>query len=282
MIDGKEPGELYLVATPIGNLEDITLRALRILKEVPLIAAEDTRHTVKLLNRFDIRTELTPYHEHNKKEAEERLIAHLLEGNDLALVSDAGLPCISDPGAELAGAAIEKNIKVTPIPGANAALSALIASGLSAREFTFVGFLPKTRKKCVERLESLKGRAETLIFYAAPHDIVQTLSILTETFGEDRRAAIARELTKTFEEFKRETLGELLKFYEENEAKGEFVIVVAGGEAKLEREETFDLKELYEEELKKGLSKKEAMREVAKKLNISRREVYNELLKLPL
>ncbi|MBO6177679.1 MAG: 16S rRNA (cytidine(1402)-2'-O)-methyltransferase [Selenomonadaceae bacterium] len=278
MTDERTSGELYLVATPIGNLEDITLRALRILKEVPLIAAEDTRHTKKLLSKFDIHTELTPYHEHNKREAEGRLITHLLEGKDLALVSDAGLPCISDPGAELVRAAIANNIKVTPVPGANAALSALIASGLDAREFTFAGFLPKTRKNCAERLESLKGRAETLIFYAAPHDIVKTLKSLSETFGENRRAVIARELTKTFEEFKRETLGELFKFYEENEPKGEFVIVVEGGETPIEPAETFDLKELYEEELKKGLTKKEAMREVAKKLNISRREVYNRLL----
>lgn len=272
-------GTLYLVGTPIGNLEDITLRALKILREVPLIAAEDTRHTKKLLNYFDIHTPLTSYHEHNKDTAGEKLIEHLLKGEDLALVSDAGLPCISDPGAVLARVAIENNIKVVPISGANAALSALIASGLDTTKFTFVGFLPKTDKKAKERLNELKNREETLIFYVAPHDIKATLKNLSENFGEDRKAVIARELTKTFEEFKRGTLGEFFSFYEENEPKGEFVIVVAGGESVCKEPVNCDIKSLYEEKLNEGLNKKDAMREVAKALNIGRRNVYNELLK---
>ncbi len=272
-------GTLYLVATPIGNLEDITLRALKTLKTADLIAAEDTRHTKKLLTHFDIHTPLTSYHEHNKDAAGAKLIEHLLEGQDLALVSDAGLPCISDPGLNLTIAAIENNIRVVPIPGANAALSALIASGLDTTAFTFVGFLPKTDKKAKERLNSLKNREETLIFYSAPHDIKSTLKKLSDNFGDTRKVVIARELTKTFEEFKRGTLKEFLDYYEENEPKGEFVILLAGGEAVEEMRETRDIKTLYEEKLSAGLDKKEAMREVAKDLNISRRDVYNGLFK---
>lgn len=267
------------MGTPIGNLEDITLRALKILKSVPLIAAEDTRHTKKLLTHYDIHTPLTSYHEHNKDAAGEKLIEHLSSGKDLALVSDAGLPCISDPGLSLTKSAIEKNIKVVPIPGANAALSALIASGLDTVTFTFVGFLPKTEKKAKEKLISLKNREETLIFYSAPHDIKQTLKKLSEVFGESREAVMARELTKTFEEFKRGTLKDFINFYEESEPKGEFVIMIAGGKTVEEKRETADIKTLYEEKLSEGFNKKEAMREVAKILNIARRDVYNELLK---
>ena len=257
----------------------MTLRALKILKTVALIAAEDTRHTKKLLTHFDIHTPLTSYHEHNKDAVGAKLIEHLLEGQDLALVSDAGLPCISDPGLNLTIAAIENNIKVVPIPGANAALSALIASGLDTTAFTFVGFLPKTDKKAKERLNSLKNREETLIFYSAPHDIKSTLKKLSDNFGGTRKVVIARELTKTFEEFKRGSLEDFLDYYEENEPKGEFVILLAGGEAVEEKRETRDIKTLYEEKISAGLDKKEAMREVAKDLNISRRDVYNELLK---
>lgn len=267
-----------MVATPIGNLEDITFRAVKILKEVSLIAAEDTRHTKNLLNRFDIHTPLTPYHEHNKDAAGEKLIERLLNGEDIAVVSDAGLPCIADPGAALVKSAIEENINIVPIPGANAALTALIASGLDTTVFTFIGFLPKTDKKAKERLSKLQNREETLIFYAAPHDIKGTLKKLTETFGGEKKAVIARELTKTFEEFKRGTLKEFAEYYETEEPRGEFVIIVEGGENIEAMPETFDIKTLYEEKLSAGFSKKDAMREVAKALNISRREVYGELL----
>lgn len=267
------------MATPIGNLEDITLRALRILKEVPLIAAEDTRRTKKLLNHFDIRTPLTSYHEHNKTLAGEKLIEHLLKGEDLALVTDAGLPSISDPGGDLTKLAIANDIRVIPIPGANAALTALIASGIDSTSFTFVGFLPKTEKKADEELNLLKDRPETLIFYAAPHDIKRTLKKLSKTFGKERKTTIARELTKTFEEFKRADLGELEDFYEANEAKGEFAIVVAGGTSEPKEPVNVDIMSLYSEKLNEGFEKKDAMREVAKILNIKRRDVYNEILK---
>ncbi|MBO6303753.1 MAG: 16S rRNA (cytidine(1402)-2'-O)-methyltransferase [Selenomonadaceae bacterium] len=273
-------GTLYLIATPIGNLEDITFRAVRILKEVSLIAAEDTRHTKNLLNHFDIHTPLTAYHEHNKDTAGEKLIEKLLNGEDIAVVSDAGLPCIADPGAALVKTAVEKNIKIEPVPGANAALTALIASGLDTTMFTFVGFLPKTDKKAKERLLNFQNREETLIFYAAPHSLKDTLKKLAQTFGENRRAVIARELTKTFEEFKRGKLSDFVKFYESEEPRGEFVIIVEGGENIAAEPQEFDIKKLYDEKLKAGLNKKEAMREVAKTLNISRREVYGELLKL--
>lgn len=273
-----EKGILYLVATPIGNLEDITFRAVETLKGVDLIAAEDTRHTKKLLSRYDIHTPLTPYHEHNKDSAGEKLIERLAGGENIALVSDAGLPCIADPGALLVKQAVANNIKITPIPGVNAALTALIASGLDTTMFTFIGFLPKTNQKARERLNSLKSREETLIFYAAPHDLRETLKKLTNFFGEERKAAIARELTKTFEEFKRGTLGELTSYYEENEPRGEFVILVAKGENAEEMPVMYDIKTLYEEKIKAGINKKDAMREIAKLLNISRRQVYNELL----
>lgn len=272
-------GTLYLVATPIGNLEDITFRAVRILKEVSLIAAEDTRHTKNLLNHFDVHTPLTAYHEHNKDTAGEKLIEKLLNGEDIAVVSDAGLPCIADPGAALVKTAAEKNIKTVPIPGANAALTALIASGLDTAMFTFVGFLPKTDKKAKERLLKLQSREETLIFYAAPHSLKDTLKKLAQTFGEERRTVIARELTKTFEEFKRGNLKEFVEFYETEEPRGEFAIIVEGGENIAAEPQEFDIKKLYDEKLKAGLNKKEAMREVAKTLNISRREVYGEILR---
>ena len=196
-------GTLYLAATPIGNLEDMTLRAVRILKEVPLIAAEDTRHTRKLLARYDIHTRLLSYHEHNKFEKGPRLVEFLLAGNDLVCVSDAGLPGIADPGSHLATLAIDAGVAVSPLPGANAALSALICSGLDTRRFTFVGFLPRTAAKRSDLLAEVAARRETLIFYEAPHHLKDTLKALASAFGGARPAAAARELTKRYEEFRR-------------------------------------------------------------------------------
>lgn len=270
-----------MAATPIGNLEDMTYRCVRILSQVELIAAEDTRHTRQLLAHFDIHTRLTSYHEHNKLAKGPELIEHLLSGKDLACVSDAGLPGICDPGSHLAALAIEAGIRVTALPGANAALSALICSGVDTTAFTFAGFLPRTAKKRRERLEQLKEREETLIFYEAPHHLKETLGGLAEAFGEARQAAVCRELTKKFEEFRRGSLGEHLDYYEDHPPRGEFVIVVegAGNSVPPSRETTGDPAEFYESLLAQGRDRKEAMRETAKKLGISRREVYGLLLK---
>ena len=273
-------GTLYLAATPIGNLEDMTLRAVRILKEVSLIAAEDTRHTRKLLARYDIHTRLVSYHEHNKFEKGPCLVEFLLAGNDLVCVSDAGLPGIADPGSHLATLAIDAGVAVSPLPGANAALSALICSGLDTRRFTFVGFLPRTAAKRSDLLAEVAARRETLIFYEAPHHLKDTLKALASAFGGARPAAAARELTKRYEEFRRGTLADLLAHYSAEEPRGEFVLVVAGAadgevqEAALQ-ETPQDLVARFMQE---GMSKKEAMREAAKRLNLSRRDVYQALL----
>lgn len=273
-------GTLYLAATPIGNLEDMTFRAVRLLQEVPLIAAEDTRHTRKLLARYDIHTRLTSYHEHNKQEKGPRLVNFLLEGHDLVCVSDAGLPGIADPGSHLAALAIAAGIRVSPLPGATAALSALICSGLDTRRFTFIGFLPRTSAKSRELLAEIAARKETLIFYEAPHHLKETLKALTEALGHARPATAARELTKRYEEFRRTTLGELLAHYNEEEPRGEFVLIVAGaGDEVRERVPTEAPAELVLRLMEEGMPKKEAMREAAKRLRMSRRDVYQALLK---
>lgn len=277
----KQAGTLYLCATPIGNLEDMTYRAVRMLGEVELIAAEDTRHTRQLLTHFNIHTRLTSYHEHNKFEKGAELIDYILAGNDLICVSDAGLPGICDPGAHLAELAIAKGIKVSPLPGANAGLSALIASGLDTTLFTFVGFLPKTSKKQQEMLAKIKNYAGSLIFYEAPHHLRKTLAALLLGLG-NRRAAIGRELTKKFEEFKRGTLEEIIKYYEENEPRGEFVVIVEGFNenqaAAAEENNELSPAELCKSLIDSGLDKKEAMRETAKRLGLSRRAVYQAML----
>ncbi|MER2115169.1 MAG: 16S rRNA (cytidine(1402)-2'-O)-methyltransferase, partial [Solibacillus isronensis] len=218
---------LYLVATPIGNLEDMTMRALRILKEVDIIAAEDTRNTKKLCNYFDIQTPLISYHEHNIEVGGEKLLGYLQEGKSIALVSDAGLPCISDPGADIVVKAIAEGFAVVPIPGANAALTALIASGLSPQPFYFFGFLKRSKKERREQLEKLSKREETLIFYEAPHRLKETLKDLQLVLG-NRKITLARELTKKFEEFLRGTIEEAIIWASENEIRGEFCIVLEG------------------------------------------------------
>ncbi|MBR2179343.1 MAG: 16S rRNA (cytidine(1402)-2'-O)-methyltransferase [Selenomonadaceae bacterium] len=271
---------LYLVATPIGNLEDITFRAVKVLKEVDFIAAEDTRHTRKLLTHFDIHTPLIRYDENNKDIAGVQIIERLKNGESAACVSDAGLPAISDPGSDLVKLAIETNIKVVPIPGANAALSALICSGLDTTSFTFIGFLPRTPKKCREVLERLKSHEETLIFYEAPHHLKTTLKNLSEVFG-NREVILARELTKIHEEFIRSKLEDLINQFEDTEPRGEFVIVVDGADDEIvdvADESISDIMTVYQKFIADGLDKKTAMRETAKRLNISRREVYNYIL----
>ena len=276
-------GKLYLCATPIGNLEDMTFRAVRILKEVDVVAAEDTRHTRKLLTHFDIHTPLVSYHEHNKLGRGPELIERLLAGENIACVSDAGMPGISDPGSHLAMLAIEAGITVTPIPGANAGLSALIASGLDTTEFHFIGFLSKQKKNRLETLARIKPIQGTLIFYESPHRLKDTLGELLDVLG-DRNIVAARELTKKFEEFRRGTITELIAYYKEEAPRGEFTLIVNGAgeeEARVE-EETIDM--TVEEELilliENGTEKKEAIRQVARRRNMPKREVYQIALSL--
>ena len=278
----EQTGRLYLCATPIGNLGDITYRAVETLRVADLIAAEDTRHTRGLLAHYDIHTPMTSYHEHNKEEKGAELIARLTAGETIVCVSDAGLPGIADPGGDLARRAIAEGIPVTPLPGANAALSALICAGLPLEGFTFVGFLPRKEKKRREVLTRVAGYPETLIFYEAPHRLRETLAALAAELGAQRRACAARELTKRFEELRRATLGELLAHYRENEPRGEFVLIVAGADETaapaVEVAEEATLAERYAAHIAAGLDKKAAMRRTAQELGISRRAVYQALL----
>ena len=274
-------GMLYLCATPIGNLGDITYRAVEMLRTADVIAAEDTRHTRGLLAHYDIHTPMTSYHEHNKEEKGAELIARMRAGETVVCVSDAGLPGIADPGGDLARRAIAEGIPVTPLPGANAALSALICAGLPLEGFTFVGFLPRKEKKRRELLARIAAYPETLIFYEAPHRLRDALAALVDALGAQRRACAARELTKKFEELRRMTLGDLLAHYREHEPRGEFVLIVAGADESAvaaDDVEEMSLTERYAAHIAKGLDKKEAMRRTAQELGISRRDVYQALL----
>ena len=273
-------GILYLCATPIGNLEDITYRAVRILREADCIAAEDTRHSRGLLSHFDIHTPLISYHEHNKAERGPQLIERLVNGENIALISDAGLPGISDPGTDLVRLAIDAGLDVVPIPGANAALAALVASGLATDLFTFVGFLPKQNKKRRQLLASFVESPASLIFYEAPHRLKETLTILKNDFG-NREAVIGRELTKKFEEFIRGPLDTLIAHFTAHEPRGEFTIILSG----YREEETagqevtvVNTVQAVENLLKQGMNKKDAMRQVAQEYHLSRREVYGQFL----
>ena len=277
----EQTGTLYLCATPIGNLKDITQRAVEMLRAADCIAAEDTRHTRRLLAHYDIHTPMTSYHEHNKAEKGAALITRLKAGEHIVCVSDAGMPGIADPGSDLVRQAIEAGIPVTPLPGANAALSALICAGLPCEGFTFVGFLPRKEKKQKELLARIRQYPETLIFYEAPHRLCETLAVLASSLGKERRACAARELTKKFEELRRMTLGELLAHYRENEPRGEFVLIVAGvDESAAITADAVEvtLMERYEAHIAAGLDKKEAMRRTAQEFGISRRAVYQALL----
>lgn len=275
----KDKGTLYLVATPIGNLEDITLRAIRILKEVDLIAAEDTRQTLKLLNHLKITKPLTSFFRHNETKKGDMIIERLTKGDNVAIVSDAGTPGISDPGEELVLRAIEEGIKIVPIPGPAAVIAGVIASGLPTGRFTFEGFLPMNKRARKERLEMLKKEQRTMVFYEAPHKLRHTLKDFYTVFGE-RRIALARELTKVFEEVLRIELSEAISLYNENTARGEFVLIVEGKkeEEKIE-EDGLPINDIVEMYVQQGIDKKEAMKKAAKEKGISKREVYNELLK---
>lgn len=277
-----QTGCLYLVGTPIGNLEDMSVRALRILKEADIIAAEDTRNTKKLCNYFEIETPLISYHEHNLAVGGEKLLTLLQEGKTIALVSDAGLPCISDPGADIVEKAIVQNFSVVPVPGPNATISALIASGLSPQPFFFYGFLNRGKKERRQQLEQLKKRQETILLYEAPHRLKDTLKDMEAILGE-RRVVLARELTKKFEEFLRGTLAEAVEWSQTEEIRGEFCIVLEGNSC-LEEE---DHEEAYWQNMsivehvdfiinQSNVSSKEAIKEVAKLRQKAKRDVYNE------
>ncbi|MEK5205413.1 16S rRNA (cytidine(1402)-2'-O)-methyltransferase [Psychrobacillus sp. FSL H8-0510] len=272
---------LYLVATPIGNLEDMTMRAIRILKEVDIIAAEDTRNTKKLCNYFEISTPLLSYHDHNLQVGGEKLLELLREGKSIALVSDAGLPCISDPGADIVAKAVQEGFAVVPIPGANAALSALIASGLSTQPFFFYGFLSRNKKDRKAEIEKLQKRQESVILYESPHRLKESLRDMQSIMEGTRKIVLARELTKKFEEFLRGTIDEAVEWVEQAEIRGEFCIVLEGNE---EVSETSDeaqwWSELTLEEhvdrliAEKQCTSKEAIKEVAIQRGLSKREVY--------
>lgn len=270
-------GTLYLVATPIGNLEDITFRALRTLKEVDVILAEDTRKTLKLLNHFEIKKPLISFYRHNEGVKIEQVLNMLEEGKNLALVSDAGTPAISDPGEDLVRALIENEINIVPVPGAVAAIQALICSGFDTTRFAFEGFLSINKRCRKERLEELKNEERTMLFYEAPHKLTRTLEALKETFGPDRRIVLGREITKIHEEMMRMTVQEAIDYYAENDVKGEFVIVVEGT-SKVVEEVTETIEELMERYLEEGMDKKEAMKLVAKEKGISKSEVYKACL----
>ena len=276
-------GTLYLCATPIGNLDDITLRVLETLKSVDLIAAEDTRHSIKLLNHFGIHTPMTSYHEYNRVEKARYLVEKLKEGMNIALITDAGTPGISDPGEELVRQCCEAGIALTSLPGPAACITALTISGLPTRRFCFEAFLPAEKKERQRILEELKTETRTIVLYEAPHRLVRTLRELLETLG-DRQAAVCRELTKKHETALRTTLSEALSYYEAQEPKGECVIVLAGraaGELKKEEQEAWrqmSLNEHLESYLAQGLDRKEAMKRVAKDRGTGKREVYRGLL----
>ena len=272
-------GTLYLVATPIGNLEDMTPRAIRMLKEADIIAAEDTRHTLQLLNHFDIKGRLVRYDEHSKEKQGAYLLEQMLEGKNVALVSDAGFPGIADPGEALAKEAIDAGIRVVPVPGANAALCALIASGLPAYPFFFGGFLPKSRRNRKEQLEMWQHIPATIILYEAPHRIKEVLQDILECWG-DRPMAAARELTKLHEEFYRGTVASCLEWLEEQPPRGEFCLVLAPGEGKPASEMAEELDPLDEVKqlIASGVDKKTALAQVAKKRRIPKRELYNQLI----
>lgn len=278
----EEGSCLYLVATPIGNLEDMTVRALRILKEVDVIAAEDTRNTKKLCNYFEIQTPLVSYHEHNLEQGGEKLLGYLREGKSVALVSDAGLPCISDPGADIVVKAIEEDFAVVPVPGANAALTALIASGLAPQPFYFFGFLNRQKKERRLQLEKLAKREETMIFYEAPHRLKDTLKDLELVLG-NRKIVLARELTKKFEEFLRGTISEALSWVTENEIRGEFCVILEGNEnGEAEEEETaywtdLSIVEHVDHLIEENqMNSKDAVKEVARLRGLAKRDVYQQ------
>lgn len=277
--DKYKEGRLYLVPTPIGNLEDITFRSLRMLKEVDFIAAEDTRQTKKLCNYFEIPTPLISYHEHNKQQSGKKIIELLKEGKDVALVSDAGMPSISDPGYEIVVEALEERLYVVPMPGANAALTALIASGLVAQPFYFYGFLDRHKKEKKKELDKLLRLQDTIILYESPHRLKDTLTAMLEVLG-DRQIVVSRELTKKFEEFTRGRISEVLTLLGDQAIKGECCLILEGNAEEILDEgeawwQSLSLQEHVEHYMKEGNhSSKDAIKQVAKERELPKREVY--------
>lgn len=278
-------GTLYLCATPIGNLEDMTFRAVRILQEVDLIAAEDTRNSVKLLNHFDIHTPMTSYHEYNKYDKGRRLVEKLLEGSSVALITDAGTPGISDPGEELVRMCHEAGVCVTAVPGAAACITALTISGLPTRRFAFEAFLPADKKERENVLQILEREQRTIVMYEAPHRLVKTLKLLAERLGPGRQVSVCRELTKRHETVYRAALSEAAGYYEDHEPKGECVLVIEGmSREAAEQEEKekwadMSIEDHMEYYLSQGIERKEAMKRTAKDRGVPKREIYNYLEK---
>lgn len=277
-------GTLYLCATPIGNLEDMTFRVIRTLKEVDLIAAEDTRNSIKLLNHFEIQTPMTSYHEYNKYEKGRKLVEKLQDGMNIALITDAGTPGISDPGEELVKMCYEAEISVTSLPGAAACITALTLSGLSTRRFAFEAFLPTDKKEKELVLQEIERETRTIIMYEAPHRLLKTLKMLSERLGKERRITVCRELTKRHETAFATTLEEACAYYNEQPPKGECVLVIEGrSREQIAQEEKAQWEEMSIEEhmehyLSQGIDKKEAMKKVAKDRGVSKRDIYNALI----
>lgn len=277
-------GMLYLCATPIGNLEDITFRVIRTLKEVDLIAAEDTRNSIKLLNHFEIKTPMTSYHEHNKVEKAKVLVDKMRVGTNIALITDAGTPGISDPGEELVRQCHEAGIQVTSLPGAAACITALTMSGQPTRRFVFEAFLPFDKKERADVLEELKNETRTIIIHEAPHHLAALIDELTGVLGGDRSVSICKELTKRYEKVWKTTLEEASQFYKSRQPRGEYVLVIAGRdrqELKLEKQKSWDAMSIQEHVAmyeNQGIDRKEAMRMAAKDRGISKRDVYQQLL----
>lgn len=273
-MDKVQPKTLYLVGTPIGNLEDMTFRAVRVLQEVDLIAAEDTRHTGKLLQHFQIQTPQLSYYQHNSQKRIPDILTALQQGKAIALVTDAGMPGVSDPGCELVQACIEANISIIPIPGATAAIAALSASGLPTDAFVFVGFLPLKSKARSQILQSLQAETRTLLFYEAPHRIVQTLQDLASHLGENRQVVVAREITKRYEDFWRGTVADAIASHSQTLPKGEYTIVLAGNTATEKSWSPAAIKTELQQLLAQGYSRSQASRQLAGVTNLPRREIY--------
>lgn len=278
----KEAGQLYLVPVPIGNLEDMTVRAVNIMKQADVIAAEDTRNTKRLCHYFEVDTPIVSYHEHSSEAAAEKLVARMKKGDTVALVSDAGTPCISDPGHDLVTLAIKENIPVVPLPGANAAVTALIASGIAPQPFLFYGFLNRSKKDKKKELEQLAKEQHTFILYESPHRLKETLQLMEEWIGPDRHIVLSRELTKKFEEFLRGTIAEAVEWAAESTIRGEFCLIVEGSGQVPEEEdnkwwEAMPVMEHVTHYMnEKGLSSKEAIKQVAKDRGVPKRDVYND------
>ena len=277
-------GKLYLCATPIGNLEDITYRVVRTLNEVDLIGAEDTRNSIKLLNHFDIKTPMTSYHEFNKYDKAKQLVEMMKEGKNIAIITDAGTPGISDPGEEVVRQCFEAGIQVTSLPGPAACITALTMSGQKTRRFCFEAFLPKDKKEKVAVLEELKNETRTIIIYEAPHRLARTLKELRETLG-NRQLTLCRELTKKYEEADKTTIDQAIEKYNEKEPRGEYVLVIEGKsqeeiqEENKQKWESMTIEEHMEYYISKGNDKKSAMKLVAQDIGVSKRDIYNQLIK---